>query len=209
MSHFCPQSNEEKVLLRQKGFFPSSIIITFEKYDEPELPPWHLWKIKLQGNEISVTKSEWMHAKNVYPKFGCSNIGEYSDLDLTCDTLILACVFEHFWKFCFQTYYVVCLQYYTASNLSGDAFLRVCKADIELLIVREHLDIAEAILRVGKSSVFSKRLAEADSANNLYGGIMEKCPLPQNSFVTTSNVTLQSVLDRKQILKLDALLRWT
>ena len=106
------------------------------------------------------------------------------------------------------------MQYYTASSLSGDAFFRVCKTDIELLTVREHLDIAEAMLRVGISSVFSKRLAQANNkfmegfdnekpstflwlidANNLYGGIMEQYPLPLNSFVTTSNATFQTVLE--------------
>ena len=213
-SHFCSHSEEEKDLLRQKGYFPYSYITSFEKYDEPELPARHLWKNKLQGNEISVTEREWKHARNVFSKFNCSNIGEYSDLYLTCDTLILACVFEHFRKVCFDTYSVDCAQYYTASNLSGDAFLRVCKADIELLTVREHLDIAEAMLRGGISSVFSKKLSQANNkfvegfdnqkpstflwlidANNLYGGIMEKYPLPLNNFIMASSVTLQKVLE--------------
>ena len=109
-SHFCSHSEEEKDLLRQKGYFPYSYNTSFEKYDEPELPARHLWKNKLQGNEISVTESEWMHARNVFSKFNCSNIGEYSDLYLTCDTLKLACVFEHFRKVCFDTYSVDCAQ---------------------------------------------------------------------------------------------------
>ena len=86
-SNFSAHSEEEKDLLRQKGFFPFSYIDSSEKYNEPELPPRHLWTNKLQGNEITVSQADWEHAKNVYSKFHCSNIGEYSYLYLTCDTL--------------------------------------------------------------------------------------------------------------------------
>ena len=37
--HFCSNSEEEKDLLRQKGYFPYSYITSFEKYDEPDFPP--------------------------------------------------------------------------------------------------------------------------------------------------------------------------
>ena len=90
----------------------------------------------------------------------------------------------------------------------------MCKADIELLTVREHLDAAEAILRGGISSVFSRRLARENNkfiegfndeqpstffwlidANNLYGGIMEKYPLPLNGFELVLDITLEQILE--------------
>ena len=98
---------------------------------------------------------------------------------------------------CYETYKLDCAQYFTVSNLSGDAFLRTCKADLHLLTDREHLDMAENLIREGIASVFEKRLVSANNkfvknydpkqpntflfmidANNLYGGIMEKFPLP-------------------------------
>ena len=102
-SHFSAHSEEEKDLLRQKGFFPYSYIDSFEKCNESELPPRHLWTKKLQGNEITKSQGDWEHTKNVYSRFHCSKIGEYSALYLTCDTLILACVFEHFRRHEFET----------------------------------------------------------------------------------------------------------
>ena len=79
--------------------------------------------------------------------------------------------------------------------------LKVCRPDLKLLTDREHLDIVESLIRGGVSCVYSKRLCRANNkflpdykpkgissfivkinANNLYGGIMEKFPLPLGDF---------------------------
>ena len=79
--------------------------------------------------------------------------------------------------------------------------LRICKAPIELLTQREHLDMVENLIRGGINSVYSKRFAVANNnylgnfyaqkpsafiimidANNLYGGVMENFCLPLNDF---------------------------
>ena len=70
------------------------------------------------------------------------------------------------------------------------------------------------MLRGGISSVFSRRLVRANNkfiegfndeqpstflwlidANNLYGGIMEKYPLPLNSFELVLDITLEHILE--------------
>ena len=128
----------------------------------------------------------------VYTRFGCQTLGEYSDLYLTTDTLILACVFEEFRRVCYETYKLDCALYFTVSNLSGDEFVRTCKAYLQLLTDREHLDMAENLIRRGIASVFEERVVSANNklvknydpkqpntflimidANNLYGGILE------------------------------------
>ena len=99
------------------------------------------------------------------------------------------------------------------SHLSGDAFLKHCKADIELLTDREHLEMVENMIRGGVASVFDKKFFKANNryvaehnynnyntygvlldANNLYGGIMEKFPLPINSFETVQEYNLERIL---------------
>ena len=118
------------------------------------------------------------------------------------DILILASVFEEFRKVCYAAYGLDCTHLYTDSNVSGEAFLKVCNAEIELLTDREHLELAENLIRGGNSSVFAKRKFKANNkyfpthdpsakqtfgffldANNLSGGIMEKFPLPSKNFV--------------------------
>ena len=110
----------------------------------------------------------------------------------------LAAVVLCFRKVCYETYGLDCCQYCTASNLSGDAMLKICNPELHLLTER---DIVESLIRGGVSSVYSKRLCRANNkflldykpenissfivmidANNLYGGIMEKFPLPLHEF---------------------------
>ena len=90
-----------------------------------------------------------------FQTFKCINIGEYHDLYLTSDTLLLACVYEEFREVSFKTYKLDCINYYTASKLSWDALLRICKADIQVLTDREHLDVVEGLMRDGLSLVFA------------------------------------------------------
>ena len=151
----------------------------------------------------------------MYTRFGCQTLGEYSDLYLTTDTLILPCVFEEFRRVCYEAYRLDYAQNFTVRNLSGVAFLRTCKADFHLLTEREHLDMAENLIRGGGiASVFEKRLVSANNkfvkncdpkqpntflimidANNLYGGIMEKFPLAPNSFEFNDQVTIAENLN--------------
>ena len=194
-----PRSSVDQ--LKQKGSFPYCYIDSFEKLDEVELPPLEKWTNSLQQYEVTVTEAEYARALEVFELFNCRNIGDYYNLYLTTDVFLLATVVLCFRKVCYETYGLDCCQYYTASNLSGDAMLKICKPDLELLTEREHLDMVENLIRGGVSSVFAKRLCNSNNkfmpdykpkqqstfilmidANNLYGGIMEKFPLPIGTF---------------------------
>ena len=63
-------------------------------------------------------------------------------------------VFEAFREVCYETYGLDCACYFTASNLSGDAFLKVCNANLKLLTEREHLNIVQKMIRGGMSSIY-------------------------------------------------------
>ena len=83
------------------------------------------------------------------------------------------------------------LLFYTASILSGEAFLKICNAQIEILTNRELSKMAENLIRGRISSVLAKRKNETNNkylrtrdhseknsfcffidANNLYDEIM-------------------------------------
>ena len=132
---------------------------------------------------------------------------------LKTDTLLLACVFEEFSSLCYKTYGLDSAHYFTCSHLSGAAFLKHCRADIELLTDRVHLEKVENMIRGGVSSVFDKKFFKANNryvaennynnyntygvpldANNLYEDIMEKFPLPINSFETVQEYNLERIL---------------
>ena len=128
------------------------------------------------------------------------------------DTLLLECVVEQFRKVTYSTYGLDSAHYYTCSHLSGDAFLKVSTARVELLTDLSHLEMADNLIRGGVSSVFSKRSPTMNNkylegfdetkartygfrvdANNLYGGIMQKFPLPLSEFEIV-DVELSTIL---------------
>ena len=129
-------------LLKKKGVYPYSYMNSFDKFAEEKLPPKEFWKNTLAGGEVTISDQDLQHASLVYQEFDCKTLGHYHDLYLHTDVLILPSVFEEFRKVCYATYGQDCAHFYTASNLSGEAFLKVCNAEIELLTNREHLEVA-------------------------------------------------------------------
>ena len=159
-----------------------------------------MWSNTLQGGEISVPKNQYYHDIQVFAEMKCASLGEYHDVYLATDVLLLASVFEAFREVWYETYGLDCACYSTASNLSGD-FSKVCNADLKLITEREHFNMVQKMIRRGMSSIYARRFLKANNkyledynpeepssyllktdANNLYGGIKKHCPLPIKDF---------------------------
>ena len=172
------------------------------KVAEPELPPLEKWKNNLDNGKLQITEEELQKAKTVFDTFQCRNLEDYHNLYLKCDTLLLACVFEEFQRLCMNTYGLDCAHPYSASKLAGNAFLKICRANSQLLTNREHLEIVENMFRGGLASVYDERYFKANNkymenydsalestfgfmvdANNLYGGIKKTEHLPVGDFL--------------------------
>ena len=69
---------------------------SFERFEEMELPPKNEFYSKLSDENIS--DSDYKHAQTVWKTFNCKTMGDYHDLYLKTDILILADVFENFRK---------------------------------------------------------------------------------------------------------------
>ena len=104
-----------------------------------------------------------VEAKEVFNQFNCQNLRNYHDVYLSCDTLLLACVFEEFRSISHETYGLGCAYHFSASNLAGDGFKWVCKADVELLTDRDYLGMVEKMMRGGTASIFEKRQFTANN----------------------------------------------
>ena len=68
----------------------------FNKFKEEGLPSIQNFYSKLTGEDIS--DKGYNHARNVWKEFKCKTMGDYHDLYLKSDVLILADVFENFRK---------------------------------------------------------------------------------------------------------------
>ena len=103
---------------------------SFEKF-EKSLPSKGAFYSKLKKGGI--TEEEYGHAKRVWQEFGCKNLGEFHDLYLATDFLLLTDVFENFRKTCLKNYGLDPANYLTSPSLSLDAFLKYTGVKLELL----------------------------------------------------------------------------
>lgn len=165
-------------------------------------------------NESDITDSEYQHAQNVWLKFDIKSIGEYSDLYLKTDVLLLAEVFETFRKNSLNSYKLDPAHYFTTPGLSWDAMLFHTKIRLELLTDIDMLLFIERGIRGGVSQC-SSRYSKANNifmggdsynpkkddtyilyvdANNLYGWAMSQF-LPTGDFHWVDNADKFNVMN--------------
>ena len=70
---------------------------SFDKFNETELPPIKEFYSRL--NDSDVDPKDYEHARKVWNHFGIKNMGEYHDLYLKTDVILLADIFENFEMF--------------------------------------------------------------------------------------------------------------
>ena len=97
----------------------------WEKFNETILPEKE--KIYSNLNMEDITDADYMHAKRVCKDFDIKHLGEYHDLYLKSDTLLLADVFENFRKMCLKIYHLDPVNFLSALGLAWHAALTVEK----------------------------------------------------------------------------------
>ena len=75
---------------------------SWEKFDETTLPPKEAFYSNLNLEDIS--DEDYTHAQKVWDVFEINNIGDYHDLYVKSDTLLLADVYANFRNMCFEKY---------------------------------------------------------------------------------------------------------
>ena len=113
-------------------------------------------------------------------------MGEYHDLYLKTDVLLLCDVFEKFINVCLKDYGLDPCHYFSSPGLSWDAMLKMTGIKLEKINnIDVHLFLEKG-MRVGVSCIL-KRYSKSDEntmywdANNLYGWAMIQ-DLPHSSF---------------------------
>ena len=196
MKKLMPEENKRKLLLK-KGIYPYEYMDSFGKFGETKLPEKEKFYSSLSGKGI--TDEEYEHARQVWETFGCRNLGDYHNLYVATDTLLLADVFENFRNVCQEKYGLDPAHYYNAPGLSWNALLKKTGVELELLTDLDMHLFIERGMRVG-ISMASKGYAKANNplvegydptqptnyityldANNLYEWAMS-LPLPKKNF---------------------------
>ena len=178
---------DEFDLMVKKGVYPYDYIDSFEKFKE-QLPSKEDFYSIL--NDKHIEDKDYQHAQNVWNTFNIKNMGEYHDLYLASDILLLADVFENFRKTCLKYYKLDPCHYFTSPGLSWDAMLKMTNIKLELMTDIDMFQFIEKGLRGGISYI-ANRYGKANNkymkkydekapskyimyldANNLYGWAM-------------------------------------
>ncbi|KAF0710628.1 C2H2-type domain-containing protein, partial [Aphis craccivora] len=134
-------------LVTRKGVFPYEYTDEWSKLEETALPPKHdFYSVLLEKH---VSDEDYVHAMEVWRHFKCPNLGDYSDLYLKVDVLLLADVMENFRDLCMSTYNLDPVYYYTAPGFTFDAMLRYTGVKLELLIDYDMVLFVEQGIRGG------------------------------------------------------------
>ena len=188
---------EKLNLMTRKGIYPYDYMDSFEKFNKTELPTKEEFYSILNNEHIS--DEDYCHAENVWNTFKLKTMGEYHDLYLKSDILLLADVFENFRKTCLQYYKLDPCHYFTSPGLSWDAMLKMTNIQLELMTDIDMFQFIEKGMRGGISYI-ANRYGKANNrfmkeydqkapskyimyldANNLYGWAMSQY-LPTGGF---------------------------
>ena len=110
------------VLLLRKGVYPYEYIDSWEKFNEISLPPKEAFCSELNLEDIK--DEDYEHAQKVWEVFEIKNLGEYQDLYVQCDTLLLADIFENFMDKCIEIHELDPAYFLAAPRLAWKACLK-------------------------------------------------------------------------------------
>ena len=127
MYQFYNDDLNKFVLLLRKGLYPYEYMDSWERFNETLLPPKKDFQRELTLEDIS--DKNYSHAQKVFDEF-CTDIGDYHDLYVQCDTLLLADVFEKFIDTCIDVYGLDSSYFLSAPGLAWQACLK--KTEVKL-----------------------------------------------------------------------------
>ena len=171
-------------------------------------------KLNLEG----ITDEDYAHAQKVREVFEIKNLGEYHDLYVQSDTLLLADVLENFRNKSTEIYELDPAHFLSAPGLAWQACLKKSKVELELLTDIDMLLMVEKRIRGGMCQAIhrydkanKKYMKNYDKnnessylmyldANNLYEWAMSQ-KLPVNGFKWINNLSKFNESFKKIMMK--------
>ena len=194
---FCNSDLSKFILLLRKGVYPYDYMDSWERFNEASLPSKE--DIYSNLNMEDIDDIDHRHGNDLFKGFKLENLGDYHDLYVQSDTLLLADVFENFRNMCIKVYELDPAHFVSLPGLAWQACLKKTNIELELLTDYDMLLMVEDGLRGGICHSIH-RYAKANNkymkncnkdeessyiqyldANNLYGWAMSK-KLPVNGF---------------------------
>ena len=115
----------------RKDVYPYQYVDNWERFNEISLPIKEDFYSNLNMEDIN--DIDYRHANNVFKRFELENLGQYHDLYVQSDTLLLADVFENFRDMCIKEYELDPAHFLSLPGLAFQACLKKTNIELELL----------------------------------------------------------------------------
>ena len=99
---FCNEDINNCMLLLGKGVYPHEYMVDWDRFEEEELSDKSDFYSSFNMHDL--TGIDYRCARKNFDKFHIKNLGEYHDLYVQSDTLLLADIFESFRDMCIKVY---------------------------------------------------------------------------------------------------------
>ena len=144
---FCNKDLNKLILLLRKGVYLYEYMDNWERFDETSLSNKESFYSNL--NMENIDDIDYRHGNNVFKRFRFKNLGEYHDLYVQSDTLLLADVFENFRNTCLEVYELDPAYFLSLPGLAWQACLKKTSIKLELLTDYDMLLMVEQGIRGG------------------------------------------------------------
>ena len=211
INEYFPLYKQRRLMLR-KGTLCYGYLDSLDKFKDECLPEKDMFFNDLSREQIS--DEDYAHAKTVWSQFQCKTLGDYHDIYLKSDVLLLGDIFENFRSLCMDIYGLDPSKYLSAPQLGWDACLKMTGVKLDMVCDMECYEFIEKSIRGGVSMV-SKRFARANNAyeshydprkpntflyyidcNSLYGFAMcERLPIGGFNWLTDREINNFNVND--------------
>ena len=120
--NFCNKDTVKFMLLLRKRIYPNEYMDDWNRFDEEQLPDKRDFYSGLNMDEVSGI--DYRHAEKVFNKFNIKKLGEYHDLYVQSNTLLLADVFENLRDMCMKAYELDPAYFLSVPGLAWQACLK-------------------------------------------------------------------------------------
>ena len=146
----CSFSNNDIskfVSFLRKGVYPYEYVYNWKRFSKISLPSKEDFYSNLNMEDIN--DIDYRHANNVFKRFELKNLGQYHDLYVQSDTLLLADVFENFRDMCIKEYKLDAGHFLSLPGLAFQECLKKTNIELELLTDYDMLLMVEEGIRGG------------------------------------------------------------
>ena len=126
---FCNGDLNKFILLLRKGVYPYEYMDNWEKFDETLLPNKEAFYSNLNMEDI--TDTDYRNANKVFKELKLKNLGEYHDLYLQSDTLLLVDVFENFRNTFIKVYELDPAYFFNCARISMASLFKKTRVELE------------------------------------------------------------------------------